>query len=155
MTSSTPPSSPTSPPQSTLPSTPGHGNDVRLKIIKWLLFNIFFALMPLIYRYLKLCIFNSCVNPLEPLYKQGELLLLSTAVLAESMGELANPKPKPHYKYLSVIMMGLSFLVISLNTNMFLDINAFSNAGVVSVWSCSIYFTSIIFGLCSKVMGQD
>ncbi len=153
MTGPTPPSSSTSPSPS--PNRPSPGTSIRLKIIKWLFFNILFALIPLIYRYLKLCIFDHghCDNHVELLANKGELLLLSTAVFAESIGELTNSDP--HHKHIALVIMGFSFLVIILNTNMFLDINGFSNERTVAFWSCSIYFTSIIIGISGKILGRD
>ncbi len=153
MTGSTPPSSPTSRPQPRSPIRPSASTSIRLRIIKWLFFNILFALIPLIYRYLKVCIFNSCTNPEYLLYKKGELLLLSTAIFAESIGELTHTEI--HYKPIALVMMGFSFLVIILNTNMFLDIDGFSNIGVLALWSCSIYVTSIIIGISGKILGKD
>ncbi|GAA6620264.1 hypothetical protein [Scytonema sp. NUACC26] len=125
----------------------------KRKIIKWLFFNILFALIPLIYRIIRLCLFNSCANPLNLLYQQGELLLLSTAVFAEAIGELTNTEPRN--KNGALILMGISFLAIILNTNMFLDLKNFKNVNLVAIWSIVIYATSIFVGLTSKIIGKD
>lgn len=153
MTGSTPPSSPSSTPSATSSITPSPSPSIWLKIIKWLFFNIIFALIPLIYRYLKLCVFNDDCKNLDFLYKEGELLLLSTAIFAEAIGELIHTEP--HYKYIALVIMGFSFLVIVLNTNMLVDIEDFSNGGVVAMWSYSIYLTSIIIGISGKIMGKN
>ena len=100
--------------------------------------------------------------------------MLSTAILAESIGELTKTNSDRIIRIFSLILIGVSVLFVLLNTNFFMDLvnikeqpnlikeqpnlikeQANLIKGAVVGWSLSMYLGSLIIGIISKILGRD
>jgi hypothetical protein len=127
------------------------------KIIKWVLFNISMAGVPLLSKFLVNCRFisNSCDEPIVFIFGQGDLILLSCAVLAEASSDLLDTSPNIAIKRLSYTLIGFAFIIIFLNASIYVTLDNISDKAVVVDWSIDLLIVSLIIGFISKFLGKD
>lgn len=127
------------------------------KILKWLFFNLLIAGAPLFGKYLLKCKFasNFCEDPNLLLFGQGDLILLSCAILAEAGAELLQTDQNIIIKRLAIILLGVIIIATFLNALIYGSMDGIQSKKQVIDWSINILIVSISIGFFSKFLGQD
>lgn len=127
------------------------------KIIKWFGFNLFIAGAPLFGKYLLNCQFmsSSCKEPTILLFGQGDLILLSCAILAESLGDLLQTKSHIAVKRISYALISIVLVITFTNAFLYGSLDKIQKQSDVINWSIKILIVSIGVGLTSKFLGED
>jgi hypothetical protein len=103
-------------------------NSKATRLVQWLIFSVAVAIAPLIFSYI-----SQLTRGLDPsigvILRNGELLLISTAIAAEAIGELLSSKTaSPTNKMISG---GCSILVLFFGSLWFADITSAIASGVI------------------------
>lgn len=137
-------------------------------IMRWLIFSVLIALLPIILVTISLPLHKLPVT-FENTLSHGELLLVSTAILGEAIGDLIlNRKAN---RFLKVGIVGLNVVVFGIACYLFADIlrtsacnassvcNASNSSDVIddnvnALYSFSVFGWTLISGLSCKLAGE-
>lgn len=131
------------------------------RIFIWIFFSVLVALTPLVFQTIFFSI-NGNSYDLFDLVGQGELLLISTALCATSIGELFNNYSHGYYlNTLKIISSGLTLLILLISAFAFsvissLDILHQNNINKEIIVSLSFYifsFSVIVSTSCISISG--
>jgi hypothetical protein len=127
------------------------------KIIRWFGFNLAIAGAPFLGKYLINCKFtsSSCQEPNLLLFGQGDLILISCAILAEAAGELLQTDSNIAIRRLSVLLISFVFVATFLNAFVYGNMEKLQRKEDVIAWSINMLVVSATIGLISKFLGKD
>jgi hypothetical protein len=122
-------------------------NNMSAKLLRWLIFGVLLALVPLVFSWFCRLIFSEDAS-LKTLLSQGELLLITAALCAAAIGELLGSDDKQkNWKIISggaslmiLIFSALIFSVIS-NQSLF---STSPDIDAVKVASLIVYFCAFV-----------
>jgi hypothetical protein len=123
------------------------GQKIFEKAARWLIFSVTISLVPLIFTAISLASRGNSFDLID-IIGNGELLLISTALCAASVGELFGTSPK--YRTLKIVLGGIAVVLLMLAALNFADISAAKTSGtqivpdVLKATSLYIFFSSII-----------
>jgi hypothetical protein len=128
------------------------------KLIRWALFGVSFALLPIVFNALSAATRNQPIT-LELLLRNGELLLISTAIAAGAAGELVGGDQATGSR-LRPGLIGLSVIVVCASSLWFADIAAAVrsgiqiNEGLVAGGSIIVFVLTAITAACCIVVSE-
>jgi uncharacterized integral membrane protein len=129
--------------------------DIKEKMINWLVFNIFIAILPIL---LHIVIFfgNSQSLTFPDLFSHGELLLICVAVTADAMGELIFKGRTTGTRYGSAVGLCIMLCLLSLGWFAALGVGgAASNAGGFAIASIIIFTVSLGVSANCKILSEQ
>jgi hypothetical protein len=98
---------------------------------------------------------DSCNDPNLLLFGQGDLILLSCAVLAEASADLLETDTDIVIRRLAYILIGLVIVMTFLNALIYGSMDRMTNKVEVIKWSMSSLVISLSIGFVSKFLGKD
>jgi hypothetical protein len=114
------PSPPSQPPSSQAPKV--HWHDRAINALRWLIFSVAFALIPFLFGIASLHFHRQPITFKNTIF-HGELLLVSIAILCESIGDIIlADSDKPLFRATKLIIVGLDLLVFGFACYFFSDI---------------------------------
>ena len=114
------------------------------KLIRWFIFSVIVALLPLIFNALRL-ITRGSVFSITALTAHGELLLVACAISAAAVGELV--ASGSILKIAKIIVGGCSIIILSLASLYFADISAARLSGEILQNSVISRVTLILYSI--------
>jgi hypothetical protein len=84
---------------------------VSLKLGKWLIFEVLIALVPLAFNWFG-AVLRDGDSTASAVLGRGELLLVSTAIVAASLGELMNKGLNEHLRGTKQMLVGVGIILI-------------------------------------------
>jgi hypothetical protein len=136
---------------------------LRDKLIKWFFFSVVIALLPLLFSYARNLTRGNVIQ-FSYIFSNGELLLISSAIAATSIGELLdaliniNSSILIENKRHIYIVSGATIFLLMLNSLFFADVSAVLinngqiNREYVAIFSSSSFLCTIISsGCCVKL----
>ena len=130
---------------------------IRQKIIRWVIFSVIVALLPIIFNGLVLLTKGNLFE-IETLTGRGELLLIAAAMAASAIGELiASGKTMASIK---LIAGGCCLIVLSMASLYFAHVSyalmakEFVDYLIVSKISINLYVASIVSSSCCIILAD-
>lgn len=114
------------------------------KLVRWLVFGVVFALLPLFFNYLKAYGRGATISPAD-LSAHGELLLISAAIAAAAVGELLASGRR--YQIAKIIAGGGSVLLLAVASLWFADISTLAPATPLVNYARVSNASFVVFGL--------
>jgi hypothetical protein len=127
------------------------------KVIRWLLFSVLIALLPLGFNAISLFTRGISVD-LVNLVSRGELLLISTAICAAAVGELVPTGPA--LRISKIIVVGSTVIILIAASYYFADISAGYRLGekmdfnVIRDISLIAFISSVVSGALCVILGE-
>jgi len=127
------------------------------KIVKWFIFSVIIALLPIIFNLL-IVLSNGVAPSLEILTSRGELLLVAAGIAASAIGELI--ASGQNYMTPKLLAGGSCVIILSLASLYFAHISATIilgktlDANVVSYTSMYLYIFAILSGASCIVLAE-
>lgn len=128
------------------------------RLIKWLIFSVMIALLPIIFNAIKMITRNNPIE-LEILFSNGELLIISVAIASAAVGELlGSGEDKIIVKYFAG---GGCITIIALASLWFADISTSMRLGenlnkyFISAGSIVMFFLTLISAGSCKALAED
>jgi hypothetical protein len=128
------------------------------KVLRWLMFGVLFATLPLVLNLLLALTRDLQVNWAH-LLGQGELLLVSAGVAASGAGELSGESVRELRRF-QIVLSGSAYLIVCLASVWFASTATLRVAGqkvdesVVAYGSLIVFATSIITGACCVALSR-
>lgn len=99
-----------------------HGPNVLAKLLLWMIFGVFFALMPVAFNAVSILTHGGKIS-YDRLAGRGELLLIAAAIAAMAAGELII-SPYTRMKSVKLVLVGLNMLTVCMASLWFGDVSA-------------------------------
>lgn len=131
---------------------------IREKLLRWGLFGVCFAILPIAFNALSAATRNQEVT-LVVLLSRGELLLVSAAISAAAAGELFG-REEVLMKSTRLFLIGMSFLTVCGSSLWFADIASVARDGkelneqLVAYGSISVFLLSVITSGCCVILSE-
>jgi uncharacterized membrane protein len=131
---------------------------IREKLLRWALFGVIFALLPITFNFLSAVTRNQAIA-VSSLASHGELLLISVSISAAAAGELFG-REEGHMRSFRLFVVGMSFIIVCVASLWFADIasavrtNEAINEGAVAVGSGIIFLSSIMTAGCCIALSE-
>jgi hypothetical protein len=132
--------------------------EIREALVRWMVFTVAFAVMPVAFNALT-AITRGDPVAYANLVANGELLLISAAISAAAAGELST-SAEPALPATKSLLIGMSFLVICVASLWFADIASAVRAHeevdrhAVSVGSTVVFAFATITGACCMTLSR-
>lgn len=139
----------------------GIWKEVSAKLPHWVLFNVCIALAPLVLNYLKASLFAETNGQdfLSSLSLNGELFIISTAILGESVGDLVTSKNEGR---VATVIGGVCVLLLISTTFLFAAVTTsdtaqaqVDNSSAISRMSLHFFYASFFMSACCKLMASS
>jgi hypothetical protein len=125
---------------------------ISLKVIRWLLFGVAFATLPIVASYLVAVTQN--VSPgMNSILGRGELLIVSAAVAATGAGELQGEAIEELRRF-QVFVSAMAYLVVCISSLWFASVTT-SVAGDVAINEHAIALGSIVTFVAAVIVGAS
>ena len=95
------------------------------KIIRWMIFSVLFALLPICFHMLKIVSFGSELS-IESVFGSGELLLIGAAISAAAVGELV--VGNAYRRKAKLTVSGACIFLLALNSLWYADVSSAANS---------------------------
>lgn len=122
------------------------------KLIRWGVFSVLFALLPICFHVLKIASAGKGLS-LESVFGSGELLLIGAAISAAAIGELVIGNA--YKRNIKLIVCGACIFLLALNSLWYADVSGAANGqtaydlGVIASGSVTMFLvTLVVSGLC-------
>lgn len=122
------------------------------KIIRWVIFSVLFALLPICFHMLKI-VSSGNVLSLESVFGSGELLLIGAAISAAAIGELV--VGNAYKKKAKLTVSGACIFLLALNSLWYADVSSAATStttydlNVIASGSVIMFFITLtVSGLC-------
>jgi len=128
------------------------------KVLRWLMFGVAFATLPLVLNLLLAATRNLPVS-WEQLLGQGELLLVSAGVAASGAGELSG-EPVRQLRRFQIVLSGLAYIIVCLASVWFAGTATLRGADqpvnerVVAFGSLVVFLSAIVNGACCVALSR-
>lgn len=132
--------------------------EVRLKVGRWAIFSVAFALLPIGANGLSGLTRGRSVD-FDGLVGRGELLLVTAAIAAAAAGELFG-RLETRLRGTRLVLVGLSFLVVCVTSYWFADVAVGLQTGqpidhhVVAVGSTYVFLLNLVVSACAVVVSE-
>jgi hypothetical protein len=129
-----------------------------MKVVRWSIFSVAFALLPIGVNGLSAATRNRGIA-YDDLVGRGELLLVTAAIAAASAGELFGDK-ESRLRTTRLFLVGMSFLVVCLSSYWFADIaaglqsNQVLDRYVIATGSSAVFIFAFIISACSIIVSE-
>ncbi len=138
----------------------GIWNEILKQLPRWLLFNVCIALSPLVLNYLKAILFAETNGEgfINSLSRNGELFIISTAILGESVGDLVASK---NTGIIATVVGGVCVLLLISTTFLFAAVTAYVPSQdrletfAISQMSLRFFCASFVVSACCKLMSPS
>ncbi|WFE95937.1 hypothetical protein [Micromonospora sp. WMMD987] len=133
--------------------------EVGLKLSKWFLFEVVFALVPLGFNWLG-SILHGGGSGINVILGRGELLLVSTAIVAASLGDLVNKGLNPQLRGFKQLLVGVGIFLIVAATWLYAEAAATPgeaatvDLGLVVTLSLTVALVAIILSMACLVVAE-
>lgn len=140
---------------------PGEPRDLiplGFTLLKWSLFGVVFAVLPIIFNLAHALTRRDDIS-FAALLSHGELLLVSVAVAAASVGELFGAR-REAFRRTRMILVAASMILICLASGWFADIAAGIRAGedlddqLIAIGSLVMFIFATISGACCVLVAE-
>ncbi len=131
-----------------------------MRLLRWMLFSVLVALIPLLLRWVALLSqYMGVSNASTLVLARGELLLISTAIAADAIGDLvASSQRNRSAKILAAGFCVLSLLFSALwyaTNSTIIDMGGSTNARIVAVGSVVVFVVTILAGGSCKWLAME
>ena len=121
------------------------------RIIRWLLFSVVISLIPFIFSYFKSILRGNIIN-LTILIERGELLLISTTIMAAAFGQYITSKLTIGLP--EILLSGSSIFFIILSSLLYAEISTASSNGEQLEHNMVYTLSIVFFGVSLLISGS-